>query len=65
MISKAVKDHGGQEWCNPELRDLKREKRKAERRCLKKKDNTHEVIYKLIMRKNYEAPRKAKNNLYS
>ena len=65
MISKTVQDHGGQEWYNPELRDLKREKRKAERRWLKKKDDTNEANYRIIMRKYYEAVRMAKNNFYS
>ena len=61
MISKTVQNHGGQEWYIPKLRDLKREKRKAERRWFKNQDNTSEANYKMIMRKYCEAVRTTKN----
>ena len=65
MISKTFQDHGGQDWYNSQLRDLKRKKRKTERWWLKNKNNINETNYKMFKRKYYKEVGTAKNSFYS
>ena len=64
MIRRTVKERCEQQWYNDNLRSLKREKRRAERKWLKNKNDENELNYRRKKKIYYEALRSRKCEYY-